>query len=463
MKLIKTESNNYLYDSYSNAIVMVEDIDFIKINQPEYQDELRDFFVQKKIFSKKYEPKFVTFTEENMRERLNSKLNHLTFNLTDQCNLRCKYCSFSGIYDTRRTHADTKLSEEVAFNALDFFFKRTKETTEKINIGFYGGEPLLNFPLMKKIVHRTIKKYYNPNIKFSFTTNGMLLNKPEIIDFIIKYNIRVSVSLDGPEHIHDKWRTTREDKGTFKTVLKNLSKIKNKNKEYYLDKISFECTLVPPYDILTVNNFFRSHPLTKKNSLTFNMVNTVHMSKEIFQRDDNEIIKNFKKSREFMIESFVKNKPEEAEGIISTWLRSLVRIHRREKINESMYLSLNGICLPGVQRLFVNSSGKFYMCEKVDYCFPIGSVQKGFSYKKIAKLLNTYKRVVEEKCKDCWARYFCSQCYFSIAGKGRMSLAYKDTYCDITRKRTEINLRTYLTIREKNPELLDEFINNTDG
>ena len=141
---------------------------------------------------------------------------NLILNITEQCNFRCKYCVYSGIYNSTRIHNPKVMEFSTAKKAVDLFLKNleTKKCMVKINsfsICFYGGEPLLEFSLIKDIVKyakvevtkKGLDKVYE--LKFRLSTNGYLLDKKEIVDFLVRNNTILNVSLDGPKEEHDKF------------------------------------------------------------------------------------------------------------------------------------------------------------------------------------------------------------------------------------------------------------------
>ena len=118
---------------------------------------------------------------------------------------------------------------DTAKKAVDYFFTsvveidKSEALIEQVTISFYGGEPLLAFPLIKEIILYTTGKYKGFAYDFRMTTNGYLL-KDSILDFLAEYNCGISVSLDGPEEDHDRNRVLAGGGGTFKTVYANILK-----------------------------------------------------------------------------------------------------------------------------------------------------------------------------------------------------------------------------------------------
>jgi len=452
MKLIKTKSNNYLYDSYSNSIVKIEDINEVEIGKVEIKEEIRNHLIENKIFSEVYEPDFIEIDKEEIRNSIKKGLNHIILNVTEKCNLQCKYCAFSGIYQHKRHYSDYNMTDKVALKSIDFFMKRNTNSKEII-VGFYGGEPLLNFSLIKRIVNEIKEKHSQrkSKIRFSMTTNGTLL-KNEILEFLVKNNFKISVSLDGPKEIHDKWRVTLNGNPTYDLITSNLYEIKKNYPEYY-NKIVFEATVTPPYDLLRINHFFINNELTKKNMVRLSFVNTYKL-KKTYENKKSSINTKINECISYIKNCLQDDRVEDTEVLLSLFFPTLKRIHNREKINKTMKLNINGICNPISRRLFVDRKGKVYLCEKLDYFISFGSVYKGIDYKKIFKILDIYRNAVIENCKACWARYFCNACFKTIADKNKIDINLKFKYCSSIKNRIEKLLSLYLSVYEQNPEIL---------
>ncbi len=182
----------------------------------------------------------------------------LTLIVSHRCNLCCQYCIYSEEYTHTRTHESRDMSLQTAKEVLRLYFDRFSKVKNHNpratpTIGFYGGEPLLNFALIEKIT-KLASEYWDSPINFHLTTNGTLLSK-EIIDFLEKHGFFLSVSLDGPRDEHNKNRIYPSGKGSFDDIVQNLAML---SKEYRKE----HCTLLANYDVSTdlthFLNFFKN-------------------------------------------------------------------------------------------------------------------------------------------------------------------------------------------------------------
>ena len=235
-KLFKTYKHPYLYDRHTNSLAMLTDEEFEELKavqagkiSPE-QSAAVQRYQQYGLLMPNVVEKIEHPGTQIIEQYLENRMRQLTLQVTQQCNLRCKYCAYSGIYKNNRTHNSRRMNWDTAKKAIDFFFKRNKSLSD-IVVGFYGGEPLLEFELMKKCVEYAKSKNEGKRIKFNITTNGTLLSD-EVVDFLVKENFSVSISLYGNAETHDINRKFSNGEGSFSLILKNIERIKERYPEF---------------------------------------------------------------------------------------------------------------------------------------------------------------------------------------------------------------------------------------
>lgn len=155
--------------------------------------------------------------ERSFRNRASNELDLFVLELTQRCNLRCKYCVYSGGFGNRRSHGRTDMELDLALRALKYGFERCKDAP-RLGIGFYGGEPFLRFDLMKEVIQTARELAEDRDVSFNVTTNGTLMG-PEVCDYCIQGRLAVTLSLDGPQEIHDCFRNDAAGKGSFDRVI----------------------------------------------------------------------------------------------------------------------------------------------------------------------------------------------------------------------------------------------------
>lgn len=150
-------------------------------------------------------------------------VDNFVISITENCNLRCTYCCYSGKYKNNRIHGTKSMSAD-DIDAIYEFIKRTVKSKD-LKIAFYGGEPLTNLPLLKCAIEKASVFLQDYNLSVSISTNGVLLT-PCTIDWFIKRNVRIDISIDGHKQIHDRQRINVTGNGSFDYVYKALSYIK---------------------------------------------------------------------------------------------------------------------------------------------------------------------------------------------------------------------------------------------
>lgn len=477
IKKVKTDKNFYIYDINTNDILKVDELTFnilsekpkklfednlMNYNHNEIENAKKQVLLAKKkycYFSLNY-PKIKTFSNSAIEEylsRLKNELGQLVLNITEACNMRCEYCAYSGSYYYNRKHTSKVMNFSIAKKVVDFYFN-TNRKGKKV-IGFYGGEPLLNFELIKKIINYIDNYYKEKNIQYTITTNGTLLNK-EIFEFLIKKEISLVISLDGPIKIHDRYRKLVNSSGTFNQIMKNLELLNKTDENYFNKCVGFNVVLSPPYEVHEVYNFFASNEMlnkilerirfsyvSSKDTSFFDKFETYDINKK-FKKDINDLLKKY-------FSLILNNRTSEDMLLNRLFSSDFLTIYNRDiGILTNTYPS-HGQCLPGVRKLFVSTNGNFYMCEQVGEVLKIGDAETGFYLDIISNFLEQYSSFFENKCYGCWAIRLCRKCFNTIRKDFTLNEDRLNNFCTKTKKNLYNNLIYYLNIREKKNTAFD--------
>lgn len=453
--LFKTPGDHYIYDVNTNNIFRVEKNFY---NFLFYKDQITENKeIEEKIlrmiedgFLSSNRVKKISHSENDILSCiLNNKLQVITLQITRQCNLRCRYCMYSGSY-TNRKHSDQTMNFEMAKKGIDFLINRSIDSS-RINIGFYGGEPLLEFNLIKQCINYAKENIRGKNLTFNITSNGTIMND-DIIGFFEEHDVNLMISLDGPKEIHDQNRRfAATDKGTFDNIIKNLEIIKRKSSKYF-NKITFNAVLDPKNDFGCENEFFANYEMIKNSLINSSEISGDYLKKEI------SISKNYIIKREYEIFKLFLSKLNRLDGkyisklILSYFERLKVDMHNNRNLTCSLPKNFHhgGPCIPGVQRLFMNVKGEFFPCERVSEIsevMKIGTVDDGFYLDKIEKLLNI-GQLTEEQCRNCWAFRFCTLCAASADSLTELSAQKKASHCSDVMKTVENMMKDYCTLIE---------------
>ena len=221
---INIDNLYYIYDRSSNNILEVskyiyENLDYLSL----FESSIENIFINKKLsanYFNQWIPKLNT-----LKQNIDNTLSELTLNITETCNFRCKYCFFNK--KNRRIILQINVLKN-SKKAVDFYFKNSNNCNHQIS--FIGGEPLLKFNLIKKIVEYI--KTFNNKVSFTIITNGSLL-KEDILNYLIENMFHITISFDGEKEIQGLNRLSKDKKNSFDIVYNNIRKIQLNNTRYF--------------------------------------------------------------------------------------------------------------------------------------------------------------------------------------------------------------------------------------
>lgn len=474
IKLFSTYKNKYFYDVNKNTIIKVNDKVYNLLNKIILDEVSMDSCLEKSgeevllikqlagegYLSSKKIKEIVNPFNDLVPYYLSNKIRMLCLQITQQCNFRCDYCVYSGQYKNR-THSNKRMSLDLAKKGIDRLVNHSKDSKE-ISLGFYGGEPLLEFNLIKECINYAEKQAEGRNITYHITTNGSLINK-EIVDFLCDHNVSVTISLDGPKEIHDKNRRfASNNSGTFDIILDNILFVEKNYPEYFSSNFLINTVMDGESDICYIDNFFCNSERLKNLSLSSAFVsddytdnNPIKISKEslIYQEYKFFCILWSKLKKENTDNNSVSKIMEQAYSSLSK---------DSELLTPSKCLPdefhHGGPCIPGAQRLFMNVDGDFYPCERVSETselMKIGNVHEGFDMGKIKDILNIGK-ITEEICKECWAIRMCGLCAAKADKNNEFSKELKLKHCVVEKYSAEELLKNYSVLKELKYDFQDK-------
>jgi uncharacterized protein len=411
----KAFDRQYVFDANANTILPLDDRQALLMNaieKGEVFDEakkLLDRFREQGYF---LEPDIrkIEHPETNaMKYYLTRKIQKLTLQVTQSCNLRCDYCFYSDIYETR-PHAVKRMTFETAKKAIDYVLRNSIDE-KTLNFGFYGGEPLLEMDLIYKCISYIREKCGAREISFTITTNGTLLTC-EVYERLVNNNVDIWVSLDGPKPVHDSARKYPDGRGSFDDIIENILNIQAKYPDAK-DKVQFLAVAHPEFSDSCAERLYTMDEILPDYGINLNFVSEIYTDKEITYSEELSSIhrQEWAKLYLFMLDKLDKSKVSrlliDRVGYIHTKYRFLRRIKNLPPV-----LHPGGPCLAGVHRLFVSADGVFYPCERVSETsemMKIGDVDRGINVEK-ANAINNIGKITAEECKKCWAIQHCTLC-----------------------------------------------------
>jgi uncharacterized protein len=159
------------------------------------------------------------------------------------------------------------MSLETAMKAIDIFRAHSVDADERC-ISFWGGEPLIRFRFMKRLIEYAKATKVTEPLRFQFTTNASLIT-PEIAAFLKEHNVGLLVSLDGPQAVHDRQRVGPSGRGTFDQVMRGLRHLREADSDYYSRRIRFNCVIARTTSLDELQQFFSEHELLRGHGVTF--------------------------------------------------------------------------------------------------------------------------------------------------------------------------------------------------
>lgn len=452
-----TPGGYYIFDVNTNRIINVskEVYDYLagkkdeitSATKGEISKMMRDGFLSNKKVKEILHP-----ASNSLKDLLDSALEKITLQVTQQCNLRCEYCIYSGDSGNyqNRPHKNKKMSFETARKGIDFLIEHSQDAN-RLNVSFYGGEPLLEFELIQRCVEYANEKAEGKEVSFSITTNATLLTE-DIIDYLSENGIMLTISLDGPKEIHNKNRKfAGSGIGSFDKVIENMGKLKKKYPEY-IKKVMFSVVLDPTADFKCVSEFFVNYDTVKEANQVASFPST-HYIKTGLEIDDNFSSEHSYEFFKIFLYKLGRLEKKYVSNLNMAYWSNLERNYHEKRtptFSFQDYGHPSGPCVPGQLRLFMDADGVFFPCERVSEAsevMRIGTVESGLDVEKCWKILNIGK-VTENSCKNCWAFRYCTQCAALADDTKSLNAQKRLEQCESTRAEIGGAFRDYCTLLE---------------
>lgn len=420
IKCFRTLEHCYFYDRYTDSVVKVNPDEYNILKKVEEEgkitvDDDLSKFIENGLLHKKGIKNIKHSATDVIEYYAANKVQQLILQVTQQCNLRCFYCAYSGNYYNRK-HSDKRMSFEVAKRAIDFYFDHSGEMDD-IRIAFYGGEPLLEFSLIKRCVEYVEAKTIDKSISFYITTNGTLFTD-QMITFLSEHKVYLTISLDGNKEEHDINRKFRDGKGSFDLIMSNLQRIKDYDEEYF-SKIRYNAVINPKVNLKNVLTFFAKSKLINCWKVRLSVISDSGVvNKSMLKTDDSFWIPYKYERMKLLLYLIGKLKYKDINPCFVENENEIKRLYKvlHESSYEGTEMHHGGPCLAGIRRLFVNTSGSFYPCERVSESLSemeIGTINNGYDYNKIRMIMNIGK-LTQERCLECWNLRHCKICIGQI-------------------------------------------------
>ena len=356
-----------------------------------------------------------------LKRRTAGVVKALCLHIAHTCNLNCSYCFASqGKYNGDRA----VMSFEVGKRALDFLIENSG-TRRNLEVDFFGGEPLMNFQVVKDLVAyaRSVEKQYNKNFRFTLTTNGMLIDD-DVIDFCNRECHNVVLSLDGRKEIHDRYRVDYAGNGSWEKIVPKFQKLVDarNGKGYYMRGTFTHANPDFLEDIKTMLDLGFTE-------LSMEPVVCAPGDPAELTEADREIVKDqYEKLAMLMRERDKAGKP-------FTFYHYMIDLQG----GPCIYKRISG-CGSGTEYMAVTPWGDLYPCHQFvgDEKYLLGNIFDGVQNTAIQDEFMCCNVYAREACRDCWARLYCSGgCAANAYHATGSVMGVYEPGCDLFRKRME--------------------------
>ncbi|MBQ7383480.1 MAG: thioether cross-link-forming SCIFF peptide maturase [Clostridia bacterium] len=379
-------------------------------------EDIRALEEEGKLFSEdKYEA--LAYSHKNNSNVVKA----LCLHVAHTCNLNCSYCFASqGKYQGERAI----MSFEVGKQAFDFLIANSG-TRRNLEVDFFGGEPMMNFEVVKQLVAyaRSIEKEHNKNFRFTFTTNGVLLDD-EVMDFLNREMSNVVLSLDGRREVNDHFRRDYAGKGSYDTIVPKFQRLVEKRggKNYYVR------------GTFTHNNTDFTNDILHMADLGFTELS---MEPVVCPPDDpyaltEEDLPTLFEQYEILAKEMIKRKKE---GRGFTFYHYMLDL----KNGPCIYKRITG-CGSGTEYMAVTPWGELYPCHQFvgDEKYSLGDIWNGVKNTAVQDEFRSCNAYAREECRDCWAKLYCSGGCAANAYHATGSIGGIYKYgCELFKKRIE--------------------------
>ncbi|MBB6698711.1 PapB family radical SAM/SPASM ranthipeptide maturase [Clostridium algidicarnis] len=442
-KIIKYQTKKFLYVSTTGSIFEIDDLttsllenekkssndvyELVKNNcSKEKFDELINQMIESCILKTEETKKIV-----NKKQSSNNKISSLILLVVQECNLSCTYCyGNDGEYENKG-----KMSLKLGQKSIDYLMENSADLKD-VSIVFFGGEPLLNFQLIKELVTyaKEVGDIYHKNIIFSMTSNGTLLTE-EINEFLENNKFSLTISMDGDKETHDKNRLYSTNKGSYDKVVKDTAGLRDKT------NITARATISKAQlDVVKTFNHL--------NSLKFSKI-ALAPSVDILDANDFEILKKTFSALVNEYEILINNKQYNKARRMTNVSKIISRVHSG---GMRKYF-----CGAGKNMLAIDIDGNIYPCHRFvgENNYRVGNVIDGLNNNKYEEKMNEFSIDSHFECNDCWAKCICGGgCPQENLVTMKSTMKPNNTICEFYKCFYEEVINLYISMNDEQKEAL---------
>lgn len=465
--MFKTPNSYYVYDDATRIVLPLNprekrylESDFFHDGPDDTNAECSTLIEKIKKYNMfiRRPPQYEVNKEKIMSLIANEGISSLVLTVTDDCNFRCKYCFFSSHYNFTNEYSNSKMSWETAKSAVDYYYRININAEEsnpnvKYNVTFYGGEPLLNWQLIKKVVDYCESQYSNQYQRtiFGATVNGSLLDE-EKINYMITHRFALAISFDGNEYEHDRNRVDINSRPTFSLVMKKLALLEKLQISYGDSNAAvFSYALLLTYDnrtdLLELNKFFKNNRWLDKHVTRINRVSDTNTDYYDNQQD-NSTKERFFERQEKLFELYRETEPNKRTKFMTTFFAQM--LSPVSLLTNFTPNDLRGACTPGQSKIHVDPKGNMHTCEKINRLYPLGDITSGMDINKQTMIMKNFLEEISNNCANCNVTGLCTMCYANMQNDGTKFHINSDKCDRIKQYITDILTKYYILAENNN-------------
>lgn len=353
-------------------------------------------------------------------------LKQVTFEVTDNCNLKCKYCGYGEFYQGYDNREAKDMPIEYAINLIDYLTDIwNKGLTDSIKqlayFSFYGGEPLMNMPFIKACIEYIESKNINRVIQYSMTTNAVLLDK--YMDYLVEKQFNILISLDGDKN-SQSYRVNHNGENSFDRVFKNIKRLQTTYPEFFETHVNFNSVLHSRNTVEGVHSFIKKE-FGKQPTISELNNSGIRADKvaefEAAYRNKEESLQQSENYEQLSKDMFM-NEPKTNDLLLflHQYSGNVFRDYKALLADpEKLSMTPTGTCTPFSKKMFVTVNGKILQCERIDHDFALGTVNKErveLDIDAIVKKFNDWVGKIRTQCESCYRKQSCIQCVYYIDG-----------------------------------------------
>ena len=394
-------------------------------------------------------------------------LRQLVFEVTDRCNLHCRYCAYADLYQGFDQRNNVDLPFHKAKLIIDYLQNlwsenRFQDMEKTLTISFYGGEPLLNMGFIKNVIEYVEKLPQTGRVfKYSMTTNAMLLNRH--MDYLVEKNFALLISLDGDEQ-GQSYRTNHVGNNSFQRVFRNIMLLRKEYPKFWGNNINFNAVL---HDRNGVERTYKFYKKYIGKTPVISPVNPAGV-REDKQDEFRQIYCNIPQE---IRQSPICEQIENELFIRAPRIASLINYVHRHSGNfyrnyiqlaidrEKLFRYSTGTCTPFAKKMFITVNGKILPCERISHDYAIGQITDTdilLDCEQIAEQHNQHTSRYLKQCKHCAISRHCRVCVYQEYETNRGS-----SLCSsfMTEEQLEAELCQSLAYLEEHPKLYKRILN----